>query len=61
MNLHDLIDRHQVSILRAEHPACIEARCSHQGLAALYAERIDHLRRGTKRVSARADTLGRAV
>ena len=46
------LDRYRVAILRAKRVACIAARLSHQQLAAVHAERIYHLRRGTKRASA---------
>jgi hypothetical protein len=42
------LDRYRIS----KHVACIEARRSHQQLAAVHAEPIHHLRRGTKRASA---------
>ena len=52
MGLQHRLDRYRISTLHAKHVACIEARRSHQQFAAVHAERIHHLRRGTKRASA---------
>jgi len=47
MDLNQLLHRHQISLMRARDAACKEARFSHQGLAALYAQRIARLRPAT--------------
>jgi hypothetical protein len=41
MDFNYLYARQQVSLMRADDAACIEARRAHLGLATLYAERID--------------------
>jgi len=43
MDLNQLLHRHQISLMRAADAGCVEARISHQGLAALYAKRIANL------------------
>lgn len=40
MDLNQLLHRHQVSLMSANAASGAEARCAHQGLAALYADRI---------------------
>jgi hypothetical protein len=45
MDLNYLLQRHQVSLIRAEAATCIEARRSHEMLALRYARQIDAFRR----------------
>lgn len=45
MDINQLIHRQQVSAVRADSAASLEARLAHRGLAAAYAERIAALRR----------------
>lgn len=44
MDLNDLYQRHQVSLINAKAAASSEARSAHLGLATLYARRINVLR-----------------
>ena len=44
MDLNQLLYRHQVSLMCAKVAACPEARHAHNGMAQLYAERINLLR-----------------
>ncbi len=44
MDLNQLLHRHQISLMCAQGAACTEARLAHEGLAALYAERVASLR-----------------
>jgi hypothetical protein len=43
MDLNHLLHRHQVSLMSADAASGTEARSSHRGLAALYADRIRSL------------------
>lgn len=43
MDLNQLLYRQQVSLMRADAAACVEARQSHRGLASAYAQRIAQL------------------
>lgn len=45
MDLNQLLHRYQLSMMSAKFAAGPEARKSHEGLAALYAQRIHDLRR----------------
>lgn len=40
MDLNHLLHRHQISLMRADAAATLEARYSHRGLAKGYADRI---------------------
>lgn len=44
MDLNQLFHRHQVALMCAQAATCPEARHAHNGMAALYADRIDALR-----------------
>ncbi len=57
MDLNELLDRHQVSLMRAATAACGPSRASHRALAAGYARRIDGMRRDS---GARTAPLGGA-
>lgn len=46
MDLNYLHSRHQTSLMAAAGAASTEARAAHKGMAALYANRINELRRG---------------
>lgn len=54
MDLNYLYSRHQTSLMAAAGAASTEARAAHNGLAALYASRINELRRGLPAGSARS-------
>jgi len=43
MDLNQLLFRQQVSLMRADAAACVEARQSHRGLASAYTQRIAQL------------------
>ncbi len=45
MDLNYLLYRHQISLMRADDAASMEARHAHQGLARGYAQRISELRK----------------
>ena len=47
MDLNQLLQRRQISLVLARDAACPESRISHEGLAALYASRITTLSRET--------------
>jgi hypothetical protein len=59
MDLNYLLQRHQVSLIRAKAATCVEARRSHEVLAIHYARQIDAFRR--KRTPQRASALRRSV
>ena len=44
MDLNQLLHRHQMSLMCAQAATCPEARHAHNGMAQLYANRIDALR-----------------
>ena len=45
MDLNYLYHRHQVSLFRSEHAACVRSRAVHGNLADAYAEQIARSRR----------------
>lgn len=54
MDLNDLYSRHQISLIMAKSAKSLEARRAHQGLADLYAARINRKRRHLPTGSAKA-------
>lgn len=57
MDLNDLYQRHQVSLINAKAAAGTEARAAHLGLAALYARRINRLRQRMQKIPSPAFLL----
>ena len=57
MDLNELYQRHQVSLINAKAAANVEARSSHMGLANLYALRINSMRQRMKKTKSPAFLL----
>ncbi|WP_200933105.1 MULTISPECIES: hypothetical protein [unclassified Sphingomonas] len=57
MDLNDLYQRHQISLINAKAAANIEARAAHMGLASLYAVRINAVRQRMQKTKSPAFLL----
>jgi hypothetical protein len=57
MDLNDLYQRHQISLINAKAAIGTEARTAHLGLATLYAHRINAMRRHMQKLPSPAFLL----